>query len=204
MTSRSVRASTWSRIAAMPAVPSLASVWMCRSARPRRGVASVMRRPLGRPVCRRGPAVGRRAAPASASRSGQIGKKTAHHWSGASAMRSSNAAASRVIVVVTRSRRVPSAGTSIGMILPRKCPSSAARRTVIPYVGTPVSTASIAGPIGMSAGAPKSGTRVPPPVRSRSPTSPTGMPLRSACVSSRRASRRPTSRIPATPRVRSK
>ncbi len=42
----------------------------------------------------------------------------------------SNAAASRVIVVVTRSRRVPPAGTSIGMILPRNRPAPA-RRTVI-------------------------------------------------------------------------
>jgi hypothetical protein len=56
---------------------------------------------------------------ASPSRSGQSGKKTAHHWSGASAMRSSNAAANRFIVVVTRSRRVPSVGTSIGITRPR-------------------------------------------------------------------------------------
>jgi hypothetical protein len=52
---------------------------------------------------------------ASASRSGQIGKNTAHHWSGASAMSVSNAAAMRVMVAVTRSRRLPSVGTSIGI-----------------------------------------------------------------------------------------
>ena len=88
--------------------------------------AVMPRRPGGRI---RVPSAG--APPAvAASRSGQIGKKTAHHWSGASAMSVSNAAASRVIVVVTRSRRVPSVGTSIGMSLPRKWPFPA-RRTVI-------------------------------------------------------------------------
>ena len=43
---------------------------------------------------------------------------------------------------------------------------------------------------------------MPPPVRSRSPTRPTGVPSRSAARSSRRASRRPTIRTPAAPRVR--
>src|SRR5688500_3018992 len=38
MTSSSVLRSTWSRISTTPAVPSDASVWMCRSARPRRSV----------------------------------------------------------------------------------------------------------------------------------------------------------------------
>ena len=61
-----------------------------------------------------GPVVPPAPEAAAASRSGQIGKKTAHHWSGASAMSSSNAAARSCIVATTRSRRVPSAGTSTG------------------------------------------------------------------------------------------
>ena len=47
-------------------------------------------------------------------------------------MRSSNAAASRVIVVVTRSRRVPSAGTSIGIELAAEAGRRPSRRTVMP------------------------------------------------------------------------
>ena len=68
-------------------------------------------------ACRRAPpaplrrAVGRAAA-AAASRSGQIGKKTAHHCSGASSMMRSKPRAMPAIVAATRSRRLPSAGTS--------------------------------------------------------------------------------------------
>ena len=85
MTSSSVLRSTWSRMSTTPAVPSDASVWMCRSARPS---ARPRGRRLRRPVrgrWRRGP---RRVA----SRSGQIGWKTASHCSGASATIASNAA----------------------------------------------------------------------------------------------------------------
>ena len=92
-----VRAAEPRRASVMPRPPAPGA------AGPRRGLGSVTR-PRLRPAAPSAPAV------ASASRSGQIGKKTAHHWSGASAMRSSNAAARRVIVVVTRSRRVPSVG----------------------------------------------------------------------------------------------
>jgi hypothetical protein len=63
----------------------------------------------------RAPVVGHGAV---ASRSGQIGKKTAHHCSGASAMTRSNARATDGIVPVIRSRRVPSAGTATGSSRP--------------------------------------------------------------------------------------
>ena len=121
MTSRSVCRSTWSRIASIPAVPSLRQRVDVQVGATEPLVDGHAAAPGGRTV----PSAG--APPAvAASRSGQIGKKTAHHWSGASAMSVSKAAASRVIVVVTRSRRVPSAGTSIGMSLPRKWPAAGA------------------------------------------------------------------------------
>ena len=49
------------------------------------------------------------------SRSGQIGKKTAHHWSGARATVRSKARASACRYAVRRSRRVPAAGPGTGM-----------------------------------------------------------------------------------------
>ena len=61
MTSRSVERSTWSRISTIPAVPSDASVWMWRSARPSFAVTP---RPPARPLpgrlTRRAPGVARR------------------------------------------------------------------------------------------------------------------------------------------------
>ncbi len=71
----------------MPSVPSEASVWTCRSARPCGCARS------GPPADRRSGAAGAHGRGAGA-RSGQIGKKTVHHCSGASATRRSNAPAS--------------------------------------------------------------------------------------------------------------
>ena len=48
----------------------------------------------------------------SGARSGQIGKKTAHHWSGAAAIARSNARASAARKPAARSRRVPVPGTA--------------------------------------------------------------------------------------------
>ena len=56
---------------------------------------------------------------AAASRSGQIGKKTAHHWSGASETIRSKAAATDAVAAVTRSRRGPSGGIGIASSRPR-------------------------------------------------------------------------------------
>src|SRR5450759_3032050 len=142
-------------------------------------------------------------AAASPSRSGQIGKKTAHHCSGASATSRSKASAWASMNAVTRSRRVPSAGGTIRSSRPTYRPR-AIRRTLLIQAGAPVSTASNAGPRGNEAGAPKNVTGIPPPVRSRSATRPTGPPCPRAVVSSRRASRSPTRRIPIEPRVRTK
>src|SRR5688500_6001999 len=62
MTSSSVLRSTWSRISTTPAVPSDASVWMCRSARPRRSV--IGRSSRGFPdLARAGPGLRRRPGP---------------------------------------------------------------------------------------------------------------------------------------------
>ena len=74
------------------------------AARPDRGRATAAPRRVG-------PRSTGRPVIATSSRSGQIGKKTAHHCSGASSMIRSNSAASAVIVPSTRSRRVPASGT---------------------------------------------------------------------------------------------
>ena len=52
------------------------------------------------------------------ARSGQIGKNTAHHCSGASAMTRSKARAIDAVVAVARSRRDPSVATSTGSTRP--------------------------------------------------------------------------------------
>ena len=77
--------------------PSDASVWMWMSARPRRDRAPRLLVPRASADDRRRPASPRpaasRATRSAGARSGQIGKKTAHHWSGASATASSMARA---------------------------------------------------------------------------------------------------------------
>ena len=202
--------STWSRMA-VDAGRAIAGEGVDVQVRPAaRAVAPAGRRRIGEPPplprarSRAASAGGAATSAAGASRSGQIGKKTAHHWSGASAMRSSNAAARRVIVVVTRSRRVPSAGTSIGMILPRKVPCARApdghavdrharlhgehRRTHRHQRRAPRRAG--------SGSRRRSG-------RGRRRARP-GCRCGARRAAPRRASRRPTSRMPATPRVRSK
>ena len=118
-------------------------------------------------------------------------EETAHHCSGASAMTRSKARAIGAVVAVTRSRRVPSAGTSTRSSAPGSGRGrSAARRRRRPARRS--RSPARPGPAAARAGAPNSSVSVPPPVRSRSPTSPTLVPSRSAGGSSRRASRRPT------------
>ena len=56
---------------------------------------------------------------AAGSRSGQIGEKTDHHCSGASAIDSSIARVTPVMAAVSRARRVPSAGMSTRRSWPR-------------------------------------------------------------------------------------
>ena len=145
----------------------------------------------------------RRSCRAPSSRSGQIGKKTAHHCSG------------RVLDdPLERRRRAPSSSPSRARARAvGRAPRSArggrgsarrpTRRTPTTYGGAPLSTASIAGPSGSVGRGPeerdrrsrrRSGRdrrRGRPPSRRGAPPS-----------SSRRASRRPTIRTPVAPRVR--
>ena len=98
MTSSTPSRSTRSRISVTGAVPSEASVWMWRSARPSRSVGSPR------------PSLGRHPA-APVSRSGQIGWKAPHHCSGASASSVSSVAATAAVWAIIRSRRVPPSGS---------------------------------------------------------------------------------------------
>ena len=114
MTSRSPCRATWSRMlptSARPVRRDGVDVQVGPAATFRHGVRA--RRP-------------RACVAAARSRSGQIGKNTAHHCSGASSMTRSKARAMAAIVAVTRSRRLPSAGTSTGSRRPRSGPAASA------------------------------------------------------------------------------
>ena len=162
MTSRKPVAATWSRTSTTDAVPSDASVWMWRSARPRRATGSVVtRRPSPGPVAS-GVVGAWRACRASGvppiARSGQIGWNAPHHCSGASPRmllehpdhgrrHGGDALAPRARL---RRRHADRRGSGSGR------PSSAGRRR--PTSGTPVSRASIAGRPGSAPGGRRTGS----------------------------------------------
>ena len=142
-----------------PAVPSDASVCRCRSARP---IGRARRRRCGSPAvpdtrlrdlgCRRGPARSEEDRPPLFRGVGDDPLEGRRHRS--------------------RRRHHPFAARTVGRHRDRFEPSPVAtatgRRTPTTYIGAPLSIDSSAGPSGRVAGAPKSDTGAPPPVRSRS------------------------------------
>ena len=176
MTSRSVSASTCSRISSDARVAVRRErVDVQVRATHRGGLGASVVDHAGRPTDTGSWASG------AASRSGQIGKKTAHHCSGASAMIRSKATRLR-----SRRRHDPLAARTVGRHRDRfervrgsdrDRRAERRRRTSGRRSRSPAAPDRAAG----VAGAPKSVTGAPPPVRSRSPTRPTASPSRERC-----------------------
>ena len=171
MTSRRACARRAARISASRRVPSDARVWMCRSARPSRSV------------------IGRLGS--SSRLSGQIGKNTVHHCSGASAMARSNARASASRnAPQALAPRLPGRGRAAARLLHAR---AVARPTPTPrgHADTedcgvrPSRSPAGPGPAGSGAGAPKSSTALPAAADARSATRPTDL----AALERRRAAR---------------